>query len=360
MQNGKLKSTLEGWKPTGSGFLINPVGGLFFCHATPGGIAGAHQVIELNHTEVKGIKLIGFAMGSHIKPDIKTDDYRAAKSGDYSVKMDVILQNGDRYNDIIANFNPTADDIHGTCVEYIPLDPIKTMHVYISFSHHEGSVTVAEIQMEEFEHVADVEHHAVKVLIPMKSYPNSEWDDVINSASDDFDTTIVVDIKNGPGKAKSRPYEKKINLAKSNGIKVLGYVDGSGDVMSSVNKWKSLYNIDGIYLVDFEYDEDTVVDIKNKKLSVFIETTEELDTVDTIVSFRGNEKDWMNTKTSDYVQDSEDPYHHAVIVESSESVEEVLQKAVDDNYGYIYVSKDEDIDLEVFKELVVAYNKSLN
>jgi hypothetical protein len=93
------------------------------------------------------------------------------------------------------------------------------------------------------------------VIIPLYSYPGSDWDVVVQSKQDHPSVPIVAVINpsNGPGDTQDQNYVSGVDKLRSAGITVLGYVHTSyaarsaSSVLADVNSYKAWYAVNGIF-----------------------------------------------------------------------------------------------------------------
>ncbi len=93
------------------------------------------------------------------------------------------------------------------------------------------------------------------VIIPLWSYPGSEWTQIANmkEAYPSVPMIAVINPSNGPGYSQDPNFVWGINLLESAGVTVLGYVYTlyasipESSIVSEINSWKSMYNVNGIF-----------------------------------------------------------------------------------------------------------------
>jgi hypothetical protein len=103
----------------------------------------------------------------------------------------------------------------------------------------------------------------MKSVIPAYIYPGSAWNSFMTSASAAKTHSIIANPNNGPGTSADANYKTYIKKTQAAGVKVLGYVAttwgarSSSLVKADIDRWYSLYNVDGIF-----FDEGAVASNK--------------------------------------------------------------------------------------------------
>ncbi|MGA2874718.1 MAG: spherulation-specific family 4 protein [Nitrososphaerales archaeon] len=93
------------------------------------------------------------------------------------------------------------------------------------------------------------------VMIPLYSYPGSEWNVVEQAklAHPSVPIVAIINPDNGPGDSRDPKYVAGVNNLRSAGVTVLGYVytsygaRDSASVTADINAYKSWYNVSGIF-----------------------------------------------------------------------------------------------------------------
>jgi len=93
------------------------------------------------------------------------------------------------------------------------------------------------------------------VMIPLYSYPGSDWNVVEQAKLSHPSVPIIAIINpdNGPGGSQDQNYVAGVNNLRSAGVTVLGYVytsyasRSSASVIADINTYKSWYNVSGIF-----------------------------------------------------------------------------------------------------------------
>ncbi|MHB8699539.1 MAG: spherulation-specific family 4 protein [Nitrososphaerales archaeon] len=93
------------------------------------------------------------------------------------------------------------------------------------------------------------------VIIPLYSYPGSDWNLVEQAkyAHPSVPIVAIINPDNGPGTSQDPNYVSGVNNLRSAGVTVLGYVythyasRASASVIADVNTYKSWYNVSGIF-----------------------------------------------------------------------------------------------------------------
>ena len=93
------------------------------------------------------------------------------------------------------------------------------------------------------------------VMIPLYSYPGSEWNVVEQAklAHPSVPIVAIINPDNGPGGSQDPNYVAGVNSLRSAGVTVLGYVytsyaaRASASVIADINTYKSWYNVSGIF-----------------------------------------------------------------------------------------------------------------
>jgi transcriptional regulator of met regulon len=92
-------------------------------------------------------------------------------------------------------------------------------------------------------------------MIPLYSYPGSEWNVVEQAklAHPSVPIVAIINPDNGPGGSQDPNYVAGVNSLRSAGVTVLGYVytsyaaRASASVIADINTYKSWYNVSGIF-----------------------------------------------------------------------------------------------------------------
>ena len=93
------------------------------------------------------------------------------------------------------------------------------------------------------------------VMIPLYSYPGSDWNVVEQAklAHPSVPIVAIINPNNGPGGSQDQNYVAGVNNLRSAGVTILGYVytsyasRSSTSVIADINTYKSWYNVSGIF-----------------------------------------------------------------------------------------------------------------
>ena len=209
--------------------------------------------------------------------------------------------------------------------------------------------------------------HATNLLIPAYFYPAGPGDDWsrMATAAKTVSLTAIMNPGNGPGTTTDPNYTPVIANMHAAGGRVIGYLytsDGSrplASVETDVDRWVSLYNIDGIFVDEMANDNDpahltyysqlySYIKSKGKDLSVVgnpgtstLEQYVSTPTVDTVTTFEDSAgystatpPSWTTKYQSSRFANL--PYQ----VSSSSTMTSYLTLAQQRNVGNIYVTDD--------------------
>jgi hypothetical protein len=93
------------------------------------------------------------------------------------------------------------------------------------------------------------------VIVPLYSYPGSDWDVVVQAkqAHPSVPIVVIINPSNGPGNSQDQNYVSGVDALRSAGILVLGYVHtsyaerNSSSVIADINSYKAWYAVNGIF-----------------------------------------------------------------------------------------------------------------
>ena len=93
------------------------------------------------------------------------------------------------------------------------------------------------------------------VIVPLYSYPGSDWNVVEQAklAHPSVPIVAIINPNNGPGGSQDQNYVAGVNNLRSAGVTILGYVHtsyaarSSTSVIADINTYKSWYNVSGIF-----------------------------------------------------------------------------------------------------------------
>lgn len=93
------------------------------------------------------------------------------------------------------------------------------------------------------------------VIVPLYSYPGSDWDVVVQAklAHPSVPIVVIINPSNGPGGSQDQNYVSGVEMLRSAGIIVLGYVHTSyaarslSSDIADVNSYKAWYAVNGIF-----------------------------------------------------------------------------------------------------------------
>ncbi len=102
---------------------------------------------------------------------------------------------------------------------------------------------------------SDTTHPDDSIIIPLYSYPNSQWREIINLHKEysNVPVYVIINPDNGPGNSYNETYNTWVNYFIESGIHVLGYVYTSygnrsiNTVMNQVSDYSYWYNIHSIF-----------------------------------------------------------------------------------------------------------------
>jgi hypothetical protein len=92
-------------------------------------------------------------------------------------------------------------------------------------------------------------------MVPLYSYPGSDWDVVVQAkqAHPSVPIVAIINPSNGPGESRDQNYVSGVEMLHAAGITVLGYVHTSyaarslSSVIADVNSFKAWYAVNGIF-----------------------------------------------------------------------------------------------------------------
>jgi hypothetical protein len=93
------------------------------------------------------------------------------------------------------------------------------------------------------------------IIVPLYSYPGSDWDVVVQAkqAHPSVPIVVIINPSNGPGDSQDQNYVSGVDRLRSAGVIVLGYVHTSyaarslPSVIADINSYKAWYAVNGIF-----------------------------------------------------------------------------------------------------------------
>ena len=356
--NPQLAVNFDGWKPFEDGFVISPEGKIVITSSDERSLYGAKQKVHLNQTEIKKILIKGSAICKNVSG--KSDKH-------FSVYLDIKHTDESSTFGIAKEFDVTNEELQEIEFEHTPKSPIKYVKIHLLFRYHSGFVIFNEVSLCEAELEDLPKSNPLKIIFPGYVYPGRKWDQMIEKESEDSHITQIANPHNGPSTQVNEDYRKYITKAIDAGMDVVGYVaTGYGkriikDIRTDVDRWYQFYpNIKGIFFdeasnkLEFVEHYRELCDYARSKnrdshvithLNPGTKSIPEYDDVaDVVFTFESYENTWLETEPQEYIKNDKNPYNHAALVHTSTQLEKSLQKAVDNNYGYIFVTDDKHSD----------------
>jgi hypothetical protein len=210
----------------------------------------------------------------------------------------------------------------------------------------------------------------LSILIPLYIYPNWYdrdkyiWKQVVLAAKK-VPITAIINPNNGPnGAPPNVDYQQGIKDLRQAGVRIIGYVHsnyGKRDlklVNADIDLYVKYFNIDGIFIDETASSRDKLdyyqkvyqyIKLQRKSLQVIINPGTDVDegylrkpVTDVAVIFENDRKGWNTYQPPVYRYNYSAPRFAALVhtVAKSKVMKEILDRAANSNFGYIYITND--------------------